>query len=838
MKRSVRCGALASLALAVLAAACSPEPGVEFGGLHPVQRLQPQPPAGAQSTGIPPRGEVAFMASRQALAPLLLPRPLSQDAPAGAEVAMALPASSSTQAVWARVRLEPPTTLRVGPGARRVAPGSLVTLPVSRGAVRFTVDDDARVTLEPLAGVDSAGGGFVVVDEPEWTLSVEPGEVVRLDAPAGDLPDDTLGQLVRLRVEGAPGARVSVQSCGRGEPSGFDAGASPVTAWLPEGALCWQAETAVTIHGRALGRARRFSTTALRGVWPLTLLDTRSGEGGWRGTPAKDQTLRLPLGEVAGLSAGSHALYAVELPVDAPDDARVALGACGGVSVEVSGSELALLPTSEDLCLTPSAGVHVALRLVALVTPRSEAEGVCEPRPAPAACGGTSVVERLNCITGVRAEAVSLPGMPAGATQVMLHITQPVDHFRPQGETFTQRVRLGFRGFDAPVALATTGYALYGFTSDLADNFEMNELEVEHRFFESSTPASGDLNTLTIMQSAWDSHRIVELLSPLLTGAWVSTGHSKGGMTAIFHRRFFPCDVAATVPYVAPITIGKDDARAGPWMATIGGPAYATCREAANLLERGVMAERGRFAQRLAGTYEAIGGREEALWMLCNGGLLWGAFQYGQQDDPESGCPAIVAAVSQYPELMASSYAENAEGYSDEALAGEQTRPGEEGSLAAYYFQTLNELGSPGANRAHLAEYGPVPALPSAYELYAPGPHPVFEPRAMLDVLSWLSHFGERFFFLYGGFDPHSAARVDIRGMKDTDLVLVPGASHGVGLADLPPEDGARVWPMLEGWVGVGRSTAVRRSGAPSPVRHWPDVLRELRRRGGPLLPR
>ena len=40
--------------------------------------------------------------------------------------------------------------------------------------------------------------------------------------------------------------------------------------------------------------------------------------------------------------------------------------------------------------------------------------------------------------------------------------------------------------------------------------------------------------------------RIFEALGALFPAPWVNTGHSKGGMTALFHRRYFPCDVAAT----------------------------------------------------------------------------------------------------------------------------------------------------------------------------------------------------------------------------------------------------------------------------------------------------
>jgi hypothetical protein len=37
-------------------------------------------------------------------------------------------------------------------------------------------------------------------------------------------------------------------------------------------------------------------------------------------------------------------------------------------------------------------------------------------------------------------------------------------------------------------------------------------------------------------------------------GKWINAGESKGGVTSVLHRRFYPCDVEATVAYVAPIS--------------------------------------------------------------------------------------------------------------------------------------------------------------------------------------------------------------------------------------------------------------------------------------------
>ena len=64
--------------------------------------------------------------------------------------------------------------------------------------------------------------------------------------------------------------------------------------------------------------------------------------------------------------------------------------------------------------------------------------------------------------------------------------------------------------------------------------------------------------------------------STIYTGAFISTGGCKGGMTAVFYRRFFPDDVDGTVPYVAPISFGAPDVRYPAFLASVGHEPTAT----------------------------------------------------------------------------------------------------------------------------------------------------------------------------------------------------------------------------------------------------------------------
>ena len=68
------------------------------------------------------------------------------------------------------------------------------------------------------------------------------------------------------------------------------------------------------------------------------------------------------------------------------------------------------------------------------------------------------------------------------------------------------------------------------------------------------------------------THRIVEALKPIYGEAWINTGYSKGGMTAVYHRRFYPDDVDATVAIAAPFKFSTSDERYPEFLLTIGTP--------------------------------------------------------------------------------------------------------------------------------------------------------------------------------------------------------------------------------------------------------------------------
>ena len=196
----------------------------------------------------------------------------------------------------------------------------------------------------------------------------------------------------------------------------------------------------------------------------------------------------------------------------------------------------------------------------------------------------TTILPRVDgeCPVDIAARLATIEGLTVteqpteheGYRYFELQFEQPADHDNPDGEQFTQYITLLHRSYDAPMVLRTLGYhnTRADRKHELTELLSANQLVVEHRYFSNSTPSSADWEMLNIRQAAADHHRIVEAFRPIYDGKWVSTGHSKGGKTAIFHRRFYPDDVDATVSYVAPFSFGLDDERYIDFLANVGIP--------------------------------------------------------------------------------------------------------------------------------------------------------------------------------------------------------------------------------------------------------------------------
>jgi hypothetical protein len=347
----------------------------------------------------------------------------------------------------------------------------------------------------------------------------------------------------------------------------------------------------------------------------------------------------------------------------------------------------------------------------------------------------------------------------------------------------------------APVVLASSGYSISRGQNELSRTFAANVLQVEHRYFAPSIPAAPvDWKYLTIKQSAADYHDITVALKTIYKGKWVNTGGSKGGMTSVYHRRFYPNDLDATVAYVAPHSYGREDARYPVFVNQAGGDAWAACRERLKELQKAVLMRRDEVEPRMTESYAALGGPAIAL----EHALLEMPFTFWQYQAPESmtnGCSAIPASdapiATLYSYFRTVSYLGN---FSDQGFE----------SFAPYYYQATFQLGAPGVDDSYLTgllkhrdTYYPAYYLPKSVEV------PPFDTEAMVDVQNWVKTEAKRIIFIYGEFDPWTAGKFEINASGENYLYVAPGANHRANLARLTAEDRMAATGHLQNWLGV-----------------------------------
>ena len=424
----------------------------------------------------------------------------------------------------------------------------------------------------------------------------------------------------------------------------------------------------------------------------------------------------------------------------------------------------------------------------------------------------TDIVDRLGDIDGLT--VTELPTDHEGYRYFELHFRQPADHDAPAGERFQQYITLLHRSYDAPMVLRTLGYhnTRGDRKAELTELLSANQLVVEHRFFSGSTPASGDLDLLNIQQAATDHHRIVEAFKPIYSGTWINTGHSKGGMTAFFHRRFYPDDVDATVSYVAPLTYGLLDERYLDFVANVG---PEECNQALWDLQREALVRRDGLIDILQETtdwtYHWMGGTERAFETT----VLEVPFAFWQYHG-ESHCAAIPTAAATDQELF--DFIEEYVGWvylSDAALD----------HYSAYYYQAHTELGYPDVATEHLDDLLVTdPPSPEAGAL-RPGVTATFDPDAMQDIQQWIATEGRRMMFVYGEYDPWTAGMVELGDANDSYIFVDPAGTHGSYIRTLETEDRETALAILQRWTGVTPVMPATSKDGPERYPEWRRTL-------------
>lgn len=422
-----------------------------------------------------------------------------------------------------------------------------------------------------------------------------------------------------------------------------------------------------------------------------------------------------------------------------------------------------------------------------------------DPTPDAAVDGSDGlgdILDELRGIPGITVEERS--SMLDGYRYFVMEYEQPVDHHDPSGAQFTQRLTLLFRDFSAPMVVYNSGYfvSTAGYPAGITVLTDANQLSMEYRYFGSSRPDPADWTKLDIWQAASDQHRITEALQArLFRSRWLTTGASKGGMTSLFHRRFYPADVDGTVAYVAPFDY-PDDQVQGPenryiaFLDNVG--TSAACRQQLRVFQNVVLDRRAAMKTRMAAkaSYTVPLDQDHALEFAVEE-LPFIFWQYGSQSNC-SKIPASDATDDAVFEFFDDTI--DVAGYGDASLA----------AYLPYYHQSATQLGYPISDESYLVGLM-YPGQDTARAYIPPGiATPAYDDgAAMTDVQSWIASSGSELLLIYGQNDPWTAGAVDLGSAVDSFKFVVPNGNHGSTISMLDPTERDTARDAIMRWMGV-----------------------------------
>ena len=377
----------------------------------------------------------------------------------------------------------------------------------------------------------------------------------------------------------------------------------------------------------------------------------------------------------------------------------------------------------------------------------------------------------------------------------LLEISQPVDHKGNTDETFTQRVYLSHLDFNRPVVIITEGYAA-GYASnpryinELAGLMNANQVCVEHRYFGKSVPTSREWDFLTIENAATDYHQIIQLLSEIYPGKWISTGISKGGQTTIFHRFFYPEDVEASVAFVAPVNFSPEDKRVYRFLSKVGD---SVSRQRVYQFQYELLKNKKRYLpefQNLADkkklTYQM--GILEAYELT----VLEYAFAFWQWGvTPVDSIPSVPKS----PEFMVKHLHQVAD---IEWVSNEGTK-----RMLPFFVQAMKEIGFYGYDIEPFKDVISFRQNPVFTFTIPPELEINYNPEPMKKVDHFIRHEAQQMIFIYGSCDPWTATTAEITYNKPTVLKFIkPDGSHMTRIRNLSESQKDKVLSTLKEWIG------------------------------------
>lgn len=372
---------------------------------------------------------------------------------------------------------------------------------------------------------------------------------------------------------------------------------------------------------------------------------------------------------------------------------------------------------------------------------------------------------------------------------------QLIDHTNPKAGTFTQRIYFSHKGFDKPVIFETEGYALrHNKPLELAKMLDANQIQVEYRYFGESKPEPYDWQYLTNKQAADDLHHIVELIKAKIykNNKWVSTGVSKGGETTLIFRKFYPADVDASVPYVAPIILSQADPRTDEWQKTVG---EEWCRAKIIAFQRLCLTRSDKLVPMVEKYAQDKGlifprGGAHAAFEYAVFEYPFSFWQWGGKCEEIPGLDVDDETLYKHLTSVASPWY-----YSNEGVD----------YLEPSFYTHMRELGYYGYPIDHLKDLIKVVHNPTNMDFAPKDVKIEYDSTFIPSLLEWLDANGNNIIYVYGELDTWSACAVTPSKNTNSVKMVAKDASHVARIKHLDDAQKEKVAAMLKEWLAIDK---------------------------------
>lgn len=370
-----------------------------------------------------------------------------------------------------------------------------------------------------------------------------------------------------------------------------------------------------------------------------------------------------------------------------------------------------------------------------------------------------------------------------------IRITQLLDHKNPKEGTFEHRLFLSHYNFKAPMVFVTAGYTGSPRTRELSKILNANQLVCEFRYFGESKPEKLDWNYLSNTQAIEDLHTIAKEFKKVYKGKWVATGTSKGGTTCLFYKAAYPYDVAASVPYVAPMPVAQEDKRCDDHIKTIGEEA---CREKLFAFQRRCLELREEImpmvkeeVKKNGWTFE-IGVDAAYEYMVLE--YTFSFWQYAHDCSTVPGPDADAEEVYNHlNELVGLSL------YHDAGVK----------FYAPAFYLFWKENGYYGFITDHLQDLLKYAKKPSNGVFAPKDADLTYNAAYMEDALGFIKKEGNNIIYIYGEYDTWTACGVHPSAQTNSIRMSKAKGSHTTRIKTFSEEDQEKIYAKLREWVGV-----------------------------------